>query len=493
MHVMSYTKRAFKGFLIVFVISIMAAFLGYLIRIVLARNLTVAEYGLFFSVFTLVNFFAIFNGLGMGEAMTKYIPEFQVKKSDEKIANAIFYLSVMMLASFMIVGLLLLSFSNVLTKYYFKTYLAGHLLLLFFLIMVFSNLRGVLRNIYQGFQKMTGYALIYLLENAFTLLILLLLFAFKKDIFTAAYAHIAGYVLVLAIFIFLLFKFFPFKYKLYFDKRLFKKLISFGLPVVIIILGGMLIVYVDTLILTYFRSLSEVGIYNVVVPTVMIIQFFASAIATVSFPMISELWARRKKKFLEQGVKMLLKYSFVILIPAVLIVLFFSRLILSLMFGEQYVPGTLTMQVLAVAIIFLSLHSIISPLFAGTGRPKIAMRIIIQGAVLNVLINFIAIPRYGMLGAAVTSLLTYAYIFIVSVVKLKQFIKVELPLMNWVKTLISGGLMIGLIWMLKEVLVLNVYLETAITIIVGGLFYLFLIWAGKLVSVEEIKESIKIL
>jgi len=490
---MSYTKRAVKGFIIVFAISILAAFIGYLIRIVLARKLTVAEYGLFFSVFTLVNFFTIFNGLGMGEAMIKYIPEFLVKKKKEKISNAIFYLSIMMLTSFIVVGILLLAFSNVLTKYYFKTYLAGHLLLLFFLIMVFSNLRGVLRNIYQGFQKMTGYALIYLIENVSTLLILLLLFAFKKDIFTAAYAHIAGYVLALAIFIFLLFKIFPFKDKLYFDKKLFKELIGFGLPVVIITLGGMMIVYVDILILTYFRSLSEVGIYNVVVPTVMIIQFFASAIATVSFPMISELWAKRKKKFLEQGVKMLLKYSFVILIPAVLIVLFFSRLILSLMFGEQYVPGTLTMQVLSIAIIFLSLHSIISPLFAGTGKPKIAMQIVIQGAIINVLINLIAIPKYGMLGAAVTSLLTYAYIFIASIFKLRKFIRVELPMINWAKTLVSGALMIGLIWILKEALVLNVYLETGITIALGGLFYLVLVWALKVISIAEIKESIKIL
>ena len=49
----SYTRFAVRGTLIVLVISLFAGFLGYLVRLVLARNLSVEDFGLFNAVFSL--------------------------------------------------------------------------------------------------------------------------------------------------------------------------------------------------------------------------------------------------------------------------------------------------------------------------------------------------------------------------------------------------------------------------------------------------------
>ena len=83
---MGYKEKAIKRAGIVFVISIIAAFIGYLIRMVLARELTPADYGLFFAAFTLFKFSGLFWKLGLDEALIKYIPDFQVKKKLEQIA-----------------------------------------------------------------------------------------------------------------------------------------------------------------------------------------------------------------------------------------------------------------------------------------------------------------------------------------------------------------------------------------------------------------------
>ena len=61
--------------------NIIAAFVGYIIRIVLARNLSVMEYGLFFAVSTLIGFIGVFIGLGTGEALVKYVPYRKTFKS----------------------------------------------------------------------------------------------------------------------------------------------------------------------------------------------------------------------------------------------------------------------------------------------------------------------------------------------------------------------------------------------------------------------------
>jgi len=489
---MSYTRRAIRGFSIVFAVNIIAAFIGYLIRIVLARNLTVEEYGVFFAVFTLINFLAIFNDLGMGQALVKYIPEFLVKKKPAKIKNSVFLTLEVTLASFILISVFLFAFSELLAQYYFKNDLAVPLLLLFIPLLLFSRLRGLVRNIYQAFQRMASYALMYLTENLLILVLLLCLFAFKKNIFVATYSYIAAYMLIFIIFSIILFRVFNFfKHKTSINKSLVKKMFKFGIPLMILSAGSMIILYIDTLILTYFRSLEEVGVYNVVVPTVMMVMFFGKSIASVIFPMSSELWARKKKKYIGEGLRILEKYSFVILIPVALIILAFSKMILKLMFGPEYVTGALTMQILIIGVVFFAIYAINSALFSAIGKPQIATKILLQGALINLVLNLIIIPWLGMLGAGITSLITYLYVALVSVIRLRKYIKVKMPWAEWAKIFITGGVVLTTMFILKKLLFMNIYLEIAILCLLSGLLYLSLIFAMKIININELNGFIK--
>lgn len=489
---MSYTKRALKRFIIVFVINIIAAFLGYLVRIVLARNLTVEEYGLFFAIFALINLLGVFIGLGTGEALVRYIPEFLFKNRHDKIKNAIIIVFLVTLVTLIVLGAVLLAFSDFFAKHYFKNPLATPVLLLFIIMMFVSNFKGIIRYISQAFQKMTLYSLIYLAENFLILILLLCFFAFKKNIFSAAYAHIAAYFLASLVFSFFVFRVFNFfKHKTLLKKELFKKLLRFGIPIMVSGIGGIIIVYIDTLVLTYFRSMEEVGIYNVVVPTAMILQFFATSVATVIFPMVAELWAKKKKDYLALGLRMLYQYSFVIILPAALLLLFFSKTVLRLMFGEQYVAGALAMQILLIGIIFLGLHSITSTILGGIGKPAISTKILLEGALITLALNLLIIPLLGIVGAALTSLIAYAYVAVRCIFKLRRFIQVEVPWLDWLKTLFAGLLMLGLIFFLKKIILLNAYLEGIVCIAVGGLFYLALAFILGIFDLREVKASVK--
>ncbi|MBW2990331.1 flippase [Candidatus Woesearchaeota archaeon] len=490
---MSYTKKAVKGFSIVFIVNVIAAFLGYLIRIALARNLTVAEYGLFFAVFTLINFVALFHNLGLGQALVKFIPEFLVKKRYADIKNSITIALAGRCITIIILAVLLATFSGFLAEKYFKTPLAVPVILLFIFILFFENLRSLLRYIYQSFQKMIGFAIIYLVENIAILVLLLVFFIFiKKNIFSAVYAHLATYILVTLLFTIPIFKFFNFsKYRLSIKKDLIKKILKFGVLVVLIGVGAKIIIYTDTLILTYFRNLEEVGIYNAVVPTVMMILFFTTSVSSVILPLISELWTKKRKDYLASGLKVLEKYTFAVVFPVILAVFAFSRLVLSLMFGAEYAAGDVTMQVLLIGILFMAMFSIYSTVFSGIGRPGISTKILLQGALINFVLNLLIIPKLGMLGAAITSLITYFYVFLISVFKLRKIIKVTLPWLNWGKTTLAGFFMLFLILLLKKIIFMNVYLEAVLVAVIAGIVYLCLIFTLKVADLKELKEFLR--
>ena len=74
---------------LVFVMGLLAAIFGYLIRVILSRQLSLEEFGLFYAVFTFVSFFIVFRDFGLGQALAKFIPQFLVKKEYGKIKASI--------------------------------------------------------------------------------------------------------------------------------------------------------------------------------------------------------------------------------------------------------------------------------------------------------------------------------------------------------------------------------------------------------------------
>ena len=105
---------------LVFVMGIFAAIFGYLIRVVLSRQLSLEEFGLFYAVFTFVSFFIVFRDFGLSQALVKFIPQFLVKKEYGKIKSSIKFAFSVNLLMGMIFAVFFIIFSDYLAINYFK-------------------------------------------------------------------------------------------------------------------------------------------------------------------------------------------------------------------------------------------------------------------------------------------------------------------------------------------------------------------------------------
>src|SRR3990167_7422774 len=77
----NYAKKAVKGTFTILFISFLAALLGYLVRLVLARGLSKDDYGLFYAVFSFFAFLIIFKDLGLNQTLTKFVSDFLHRKN----------------------------------------------------------------------------------------------------------------------------------------------------------------------------------------------------------------------------------------------------------------------------------------------------------------------------------------------------------------------------------------------------------------------------
>lgn len=491
---MSYVKRAVYGTSLVFIMSILDAIVAYISRIVMARNLTPEEYGLFTAVFTFITFFLFFRDLGMGHALSKYIPEYIVKGEHQHIKSGIVFVFIFQIISSSILAIILLILAPFLAEQYFKNPLAKPILLLLLLYVFGSPVFRMFRHISGGFQKMKLFSIFEFLKNSIVLLILLILFYFNTGIYAPAIAYaLVCYIVVVITFPFM-WKMYPLtKYKMENFKKVSKNLFIFGMPIFATSIAGKIISYVDILILTYYRSLTEVGVYNVILPSAMIFLHFGSSVSVVIFPMFSELWTKKDSRRMTEALRLIQKYSFVIILPAALVAISSSKLLIETFFGAEYVSGTLSLQILIIGMLFYVVAGINNHIISAIGQPKTVAKIIILAMIFNFILNIIIIPIWGIEGAALTTTFSYLMVLILSTNRVVHYIPFKYPKMVWVKLIFAGFVFFSIIKYIREILVIKAWGELFISVGIATLVYAGIVYAYGIINFKEVKKYFRIL
>jgi O-antigen/teichoic acid export membrane protein len=483
------TSKIIGGSSFIFVIGILSAIIALFTRVVLARNLTLEEFGLFYAVFIFVSFFALFRNFGLGAALIKHVPEYRVKEKFDLVKSTVIITGVWRIAISLVLAFVFFAFSDFLAVKYFHTLSASiilKLLSIFFFLSVFIDMT---RNLFEAFQKPFWFPFVDFAKNAFVFVFILLFLSLGFGIFSPVFAYVIMALIVPLLFLPVLLRVFNFsKYKLIFSKKFGKKLFFFGLPFVFVSISAIVISQVDTLLLTYFRSLGEVGVYNVVLPLSMILLQFSSAVAVILFPMCSEFWAKGEKENLIKTINKIYKYSYAIIIPLGLVVFAFTPFILGTFFGSEYIQGTLAMRILLIGVILYTIANINQYILAGIGKPKITAKIVGIVALFNFIGNLILIPYYGIVGAAVMTTLSYIFALVLSLKYLRKYMKLKVSIKSWVKIFVAGIFIVAVIFGLDNLFSFNPWIEFILFSFIACLVYIGLLNMFKVITLNEIKS-----
>lgn len=491
----SYTRKAARGAGTVFIMMAASYFLGYIFRLLIARELGASSYGLVYGIIALFGIFSLLMSLGLESSLVKHIAEFRAKNKPEKIKGSILIVlfSKLLLSAFICGALILLS--DTIAADYFNTPEASILIKIYAIGFIFSAVIGTLKASFQGFQSMRYYSSTDFVKSVIVLLITipLLILGFKEM------APIIGFALTFTIFLPLIYlpllikKVFPefLRIKAELTKSLTKKLFRFGIPITLVGLATLIFGYTDTVILIYFRSLKEVGLYNAAFPTMKLIGVIGIAITSVVFPISSELWANNRKEQLGKGLGILYKYVLIVTFPIALLMFLFPEIILGILFGGEFRPAGNVLRILAVGYFLHTLTVVNNSTLSGIGKPKEVSKIMLSGAGMNLILNLILIPIYGMEGAALSTLIAFVLILILSTMKIRDHISFIIPWRDFPIISFSGLLITGLAYYIKTVESIGVWPKLAITAIVGFIFYTSVLLLSKTLNLTDLKEIIK--
>ena len=490
----NYTKLAVKGTLTVFIFSIIAAFLGYLVRFTLARNLSVEEFGLFYAVFAFLSLLGLFKSVGFDKALVKFIPEFKQKGRNDFIKSSIIYSSTILLLTNTIIIIAVYLFSSYLSTHFFHSPKADIVLKFIAIAFFLDSFVLVIKFAFQGFKKMAYFSSIDLVRMLLVLVLVLIGFRLNYRLLSPLIAYIIiPFILIIIFGYILLKKVFPefLKSKFILSKNPLKKIAKYSIFVIATRVGGVVLGFTDTMMLTYFSGLVAVGLYSVALPTAKVLTYLAKAITGIFIPLTSDLWIKGEKELLKIGIEELYKYSIIILVPAVLILFSFADIIVNMFFGKNYLLAAIPLKILSIGMIFHILCSINGDFFSGIGHPQINSKIVYFAAIFNFIGNLVLIPLMGVNGAAIATTGSFFTMMSYSTLKIRKFIDIKFPVRIWTKVIFIGSILVGLIIPLKNILTLNEWVETGIILIASGLCYIILLFALKVINTKELKKIYK--
>lgn len=211
------------------------------------------------------------------------------------------------------------------------------------------------------------------------------------------------------------------------DWKVIIPMISLGSVYAIALLFISLNAQLDIIILDKLSTAHETGIYSKGYSVSNYLLQIPWMLSTIVFTRSSI--SKQDVKF-SKKVCQLLRISFVLLLIVSIILFLISDFLIVLMFGEEFHESALVLKYLLFGTLFLSLFKILNQDLAGKGKPWISMKAMIPGLIINIVFNFILIPKYGAMGAALASTISYSvaiviflhYYSLLTTIKIKELI-----------------------------------------------------------------------
>lgn len=233
---------------------------------------------------------------------------------------------------------------------------------------------------------------------------------FKKDIFTLITANFLSIITVVLTYLWNTRKdwILSFKYKFRWNK--FKPLLLFGLPLVIGGLASWGLNVMDRIFLRSFSTFSELGVYSITMSIATVATLFSSIFNTIWAPLVYK-WIKNSDVDLS-----IIDEISEHLLAAIYFILVFSGLlswVLPYFLPDEYVAIKYIITLCLIGPLFYTLSETTAIGIAIARKSTLSMLASISAMVINLIGNYLTVPKLGALGAALSTAVAFWFFYIV--------------------------------------------------------------------------------
>jgi O-antigen/teichoic acid export membrane protein len=390
--------------------TLFAAGAGYLFKVYLARVLGPEALGLYALGMTIVGFLGVFNALGLPQAAVRFVAVY-VAKAEYANLNGFFVRSVAILLG--------LNFVLGLAVVWIGPYIALHLyhapalvpyLWFFAAIMLFGCLSGFWGQVLSGFKAVAQRTIILnFIGTPLVIVLSMLLISAGHGLYGYLLAQVLSSVFLLGLFFVSAWKLTPPAAR--HVQRPLPKLppeaVAFSASIFAIEFLTFVHGHADKVFIGTFLTVQDVGVYSVAAAIVAYVAILINSVNQIFSPTIADLHARGDHQTLGRLFQTLTKWVIGLTLPSAVVIMLFARPIMGI-FGARFVAGWPILVIGTLGQLVNCGVGSVGLLLLMSGNQNRLLRVQIGMAIVAIALNFMLIPKFGLIGAALSAAITNA-------------------------------------------------------------------------------------
>ena len=397
---MSLVKKIVGQSAVYFFGTVVAVIVGFFFKVYLSRILGADALGIYSLGITTIGVLGIFLSFGYGNGLVRFISKYKATQNYNKLISYLTNTLIINLCVVLPISFLFYFFPEIVADSVLKTPRLKEYIPLFGVMMFINSFLILAEQTIRGLQEVKKSTIVNtFLRLPFKIGLVILFFNWGWQLEGYIIAEVLGSILAFIFLIILIKRLFPslsgFK-RTSFNKE--EKQYSLNLLITnsVLALGR----HGDKIILVYFLSTFELGIYSVALAIAGFMPLVLTSVNSIFSPIISQLHSQNKLKDLEYYFQLSGRYVFLLSFPLMVFIFLFSKPIISL-FGNDFIQGSVLLSLIVIGqIINVSMGSV-GLMLQMTGLEKPMRDISIVTSLISFLLYFALISMWGLVGLGV--------------------------------------------------------------------------------------------
>ena len=411
-------KDILKGSLIIFLFKVVGAISLFLTNILISRYYGLETLGIFTLIFMLMMIATTISRIGLDIFVVRVIPSLENKNREISLfLKEVF--KIITIGS-IIVSIFIFISSDIINKELFQSIDASNYIMGLVLIILPFTFFNIMPEIFRGFHDIKIYSFFRNLSQNLTMTILLgiaVLSGLKYSPIYTLYITITIITIAMGV---VLYKFLKERnIDITIDGKYSDKILIHSYPMFLTSSVMFLMASVDIFMIGHYLDEYQVGVYNICVNLSMIVTFIPMAIGGFISPKIAQAYAKGDTLAIKKLFSNSMKLITISTIPIFGILYSYPDFFLSI-FGKGAMVATTTLLIVNIGFLSEAMTGPVGFILNMTDNQHLFMKILIIALVINVLLNALLIPIYGINGAATALLSSMLFWTISSFIVLKR-------------------------------------------------------------------------
>lgn len=227
----------------------------------------------------------------------------------------------------------------------------------------------------------------------------------------------------------------------------------------------------DKTMIGYIACTTELGYYESAEKIINIPISLITALGTVMLPHMSKLEMSKIKEKINESFEL----CFCFVVPMIIGLIIISKDFTLIYFGKEFMKTSQILSCLIITILFSGVANVIRTNYLiPSGNDRIYVTSTILGAVINLILNLIFIPKYASMGACIGTIIAEFVVMIYQIIMTRKNINYRRTYNILLKYLFKGIIMGVIIFVIGK-FINNIYIKLIIQIIVAVLLYFIMV------------------